>query len=517
MTLRVSTMIFKTKYLIFLIIFLYFLTRFQNLLALPVFGDEAIYIRWAQIIRNVETLRFIPLTDGKQPLFMWLTAASLKFFSDPLFVGRFISILSGFGILIGLFLLYSLILNYSSRSLDPLGFFLESSKKSTFSTCLPSLIYLLLPYSFFFDRLALPDNLLSFIGISSLILVILLSKYPRLDLAMILGFILGLGWITKSPAVYFVFLSLFSYGYLRFPSKSNFYLPIISIFISYFIYNLLRLGPQFHMIALRNQDYLWPINDIIRHPLDPLKPHLVAVSKIYLQYLSLPLIFIFLVSLLATLRKFTKQRIFKILFLWWFLPVFINSLFSKVMTGRYLLFSLPPLIILISLSLHKFYLTIHKNFKNVFIPALFIFSLFANNIFWMLKASTSPFNLKLVDTEKGYFSDWTSGWGIKPASEFLKNRAKIANVIVGTEGYFGTLPDGLQIYTDNIKQLTVFGVGLGFDRIPGKLIDAKNHGDEVYLLINQSRLKLHPDEMKLVRIVKEYPKPEDDSLLLIQI
>ena len=93
----------------------------------------------------------------------------------------------------------------------------------------------------------------------------------------------------------------------------------------------------------------------------------------------------------------------------------------------------------------------------------------------------------------------------------------VANVIVGTEGYFGTLPDGLQIYTDSLKQLTIFGVGLGFDKIPEKLIDAKQHGDEVYLLINRSRLKILPEELKLVRIVKEYPKPGNDALLLIQI
>ena len=57
----------KYLYLGIILVF-YFLSRLINLNSLPVFGDEAIYVRWAQIIKSVDTLRFIPLTDGKQPL-----------------------------------------------------------------------------------------------------------------------------------------------------------------------------------------------------------------------------------------------------------------------------------------------------------------------------------------------------------------------------------------------------------------------------------------------------------------
>jgi len=81
-----------------ILVLAFFLIRLQNLTSIPVFGDEAIYIRWSQIIKNEETLRFVPQTDGKQPLFMWLTAVGLRFHSDPLVVARFISILAGFSI-----------------------------------------------------------------------------------------------------------------------------------------------------------------------------------------------------------------------------------------------------------------------------------------------------------------------------------------------------------------------------------------------------------------------------------
>ena len=83
------------------IIFLYFLLRVPNLTKIPVFVDEAIYIRWAQVMQNEPTLRFLPLSDGKQPLFMWLIIPALKVFSDPLVAGRMVSVLAGFGTLVG--------------------------------------------------------------------------------------------------------------------------------------------------------------------------------------------------------------------------------------------------------------------------------------------------------------------------------------------------------------------------------------------------------------------------------
>ena len=63
-------------FVIFGLVIIFFVTRLVNLTSIPVFGDEAIYLRWSQVIKNVETLRFIPLNDGKQPLFMWLDRKS---------------------------------------------------------------------------------------------------------------------------------------------------------------------------------------------------------------------------------------------------------------------------------------------------------------------------------------------------------------------------------------------------------------------------------------------------------
>ncbi len=477
---------------------LYFATRLINLTSIPVFGDEAIYLRWSQVIKNVETLRFIPLNDGKQPLYMWLVVPFLKFLS-PLIAGRFLSVLSGFLILILLTILFAIYQNFSSKNKQPHLFIIESFSKNFYTNFIPALIYIFLPFAFFFDRLALPDNLLSAFGLLSIILAVLLAKYPRLDLSMLLGLVLGLAWITKSPAIYFLVLSLIAFLFLG--NFKKIYYPILSIAIGFGIYNLLRLGPQFHQISLRNLDYIWPISEIIRHPFDPLVPHLRDLIALYTKFISLPLI------LLLFINKKNLNKIFFVLFLSFILPLISNLAITKVFTGRYILFTLPYLIILLSIGITN----ISKKYRF-----LLIF-LFIPNLFYQYQLSTTPFTTKLPNSESGYLSGWTSGWGIKDISQYLIERSKTYNVIVGTEGYFGTLPDGLQIYTDSLPQITVFGVNNDLVEIPTKLIDARNHGDDVYVIKNSSKNIFTPSFLSQLNLISSYPKSDNSAIYLYQL
>lgn len=496
---------------------LYFLSRLQNLTSIPVFGDEAIYIRWAQIIRSEETLRFIPQTDGKQPLFMWINAATSKIISDPLVSGRIISIFAGFGILLLLFFSTAIFLNFNDPEKNIFKFIKKSISRNFYLSIFSSFIYCLLPFSFFFDRLALADTLLSFFGLFVFFLSLLLSKYPRLDLSLILGIILGIAWLTKSPAIYFILLSIITFLFLNLKQIKLILFPIISSIIAFLIYNILRLGPQFSQISIRNKDYVWSISEILKHPLDPLKPHLLDTLSLYSRYISWPiLIFSFFGLILFFIKKDKKSKLEKknfVLFFWWLIPLIGNAAIAKVFTARYILFTLPPLIILISIGLSFFLIKIKNNWFKV----LLFIGLFIVNINFIYKISIDPFHQKLSSTEVGYLTDWTSGWGIKESADYLKERSLVANVIVGTEGNFGTLPDGLQIYANQTKQLTIIGLGLGFTQIPENLIDAKNHGDEVYLLINKSRFKINSLDQSKIVLIKSFAKPNQDELLLYQL
>ena len=119
------------------------LLRFANLNSIPVFADESIYIRWAQIMKAESTMRFLPLSDGKQPLFMWLVIPFLKIFSDPLLAGRMVSGLAGIGTVAGVGAAAWLIF------------------KNLRTALVASMLWAVLPYAVFFDRLALSDSLMT--------------------------------------------------------------------------------------------------------------------------------------------------------------------------------------------------------------------------------------------------------------------------------------------------------------------------------------------------------------------
>ena len=444
----------------------------------PVFGDEAIYVRWSQIIKNVETLRFIPLTDGKQPLYMWLTTAAFKFVQDPLIAGRLVALVAGlFTLVVAAYFSFL----FMPKALVPV-----------------LLLFSFNFYTYFYNRLALADSLLSFFGIMSMLLAFLLSRYPRLDLSLITGAVLGLAWITKSPAIYFFVLFGLTYIYFSFPKRplSHYLYPIISLAIGFFIYNLLRLGPQFHQIALRNQDYLWTLSEILTHPLDPLIPHFKDLTNFLWFYLGPAIFGLFL------LPFYKHPKWLWPILAWWLIPTIGNMVFAQVLTARYLLYTIPPLLILLA------YLYSKLGKAGNFILILLLIP----SIFKIVNLNTNTFNFVLPTQDAGYLIDWTSGWGIKPASEYLLSRSTSHNVIVGTEGYFGTLPQGLEIYTDSQPRITIIGVGLGFDQLPTQLTSARDAGDEVYLLINRSRNHLDSSTSHQVRLIKSFAKPKGDFL-----
>ena len=129
------------------VIVLGLILRLIHLNILPVFCDEAIYIRWSQIMVSEPTLRFLPLSDGKQPLFMWILMFYVKRLGDPLFAGRLLSAVTGIGSMIGLFFLTYYIF------------------KSKISALFASILWALSPLSLFFDRMALVDSMLTCFGI----------------------------------------------------------------------------------------------------------------------------------------------------------------------------------------------------------------------------------------------------------------------------------------------------------------------------------------------------------------
>lgn len=472
--------------------------RLYYLNLIPVFADEAIYIRWAQVMRSEPSLRFLPLSDGKQPLFMWVVMPALKFISDPLIAGRVVSVFSGIGTLVGVF---------------TLSYILFKSRKASL---LASLLYALSPFAFFFDRMALVDSMLSFFGVWTLIFSILAVKNLRLDFALLAGFSLGGAMLTKSPSIFFLLLLPVSLLFVPTKTKEVLWHKIakavgllaVSALLAYAIYNVLRLGPNFHLIGSRNFDYVHPYARFFESPLDPFLGHM---DKILYWFEIMGPISLLLMALLGALGNFKKYKkeVF-VLLAWAVIPLLAQAEFAKVLTSRYIFFTLPSIIILASSILKKF-----KKPPYLYGVYAIVFLFIVQSLLFYLPFFNNPANANWPERE-GYLANWTAGTGIREAAAIIKHE-RDANpsiqIVVGTEGYFGTLPDGLQIYLEKEQNITIIGVGLGIYQIPDQLLEAKKAGNIVYLVFNESRLNFQKSFEEVgLKVIKEFEKaPRDPS------
>ena len=454
--------------------------RFWNLNSLPIFADEAIYVRWSQVMRAESTLRFLPLSDGKQPLFMWATIPLLKLFSDPLLAGRALSGLAGLGTIVGLGLVSHLLF--------------KTPRQTLYTLCLAAVI----PYFVFFDRMALADSLLAMFLVWTFVFSYLSFAHKRLDLAMFAGFALGFAWLTKSPAIFAFGLLPLNFLLVK-PHPRHLAYLLTTYIIAFGMYNILRLGPEFHQIALRNADYVFPLSEILRHPTDPLLPHLKD-SFLFLAYFLTPLGLLAAVSgILAGGKSHWQNRL--VLTAWWLGPTLAQSAIAKAFTARYLLFTIPFAVLLIAHALEHIGQRTQKHFLSVAAAGLIIVPALTMNYL----AVTRPESLPLPRIERsGYLEDWTAGYGLRDVAQRLRQHAATGPVLIGSEGFFGTPFDALQLYLNDLPTVRIVGVGVWIDSVPDKLKSALTD-NQVFLVVNSTRFQGDPDQMGL-KLISSYPK-----------
>lgn len=500
---------YKEALILILILGIYFLFRLPNLTNQPIFVDEAIYIRWAQVMKAEPTLRFLPLSDGKTPLFMWIMMPVFKIFADPLYAGRILAVASGLGTLTGVFLLGRVFFN---------------KRVALLTAYLMSII----PYIVFFDRMALVDSLLACFTIWSILFGLLLVKYQRIDLAMMAGYFLGAGLLTKTPAMFNVITLPLTAITLNFSFKRRvggmlkvFGLFVIAIGIALAIYNTLRLGPGFSSLSARNSDYVRNPLDLLVNPLDPFLPHFRDLAEWWPLLLGYPVIIAMALGILFGILN--RNRYLIAVFIIGLIPLLIQMALLRTFTARYMLFSIPPLLIVAGFGLDSLITILDKKLqslslnKNLLI-AIMILGLLA----WPAK-----FNYQLINDmenaplprneRRGYLEDWTAGYGLREIAAYLDNESRKGLIIVGTEGSFGTLPDGLQIYFDKNRNV-VFKPG---NSTVSAQLRKEAEKLPTFYVVNEARLPGYAERVEMIkRFPKAYPRDpqyKPDAMVLYKI
>lgn len=483
----------KQWYLVLGLVVVYFASRLYHLTSLPIFVDEAIYSRWSQIALHDASWRFISLTDGKQPLWVWVSMLPLKLFSDPLFATRLTSVFSGLLTLLGVI--------YTG--------YLLGNKKLGFLT---AFLVLTSPFLFFYDRFAVMESMLAASGVWLLNLGILLSLTLRLDIALILGLFGGLALLVKSPALIYLLLIPASYPFLaphQLKSRAtlNFlFLFSISLVLAAAIYNIQRLSPWMHMISDKNNDFvISPFQMLAEHPFRIWQNFADSFNWL-ISYLTFPVLLVAMLGAGILFRQVKHQ--FFVFSAWFWGPLMATVMMAMLFRPRYILFAAPFMLFYAAYAL-----SVLAGKKLL----LSLITLSVMPIYFMFRAYTTPLSMPLVKADSDYVSGWAAGNGVKEISDWLVNRANASGVPIDvyTEGTFGLLPHGLELYTSQrTAKVKITGIYPLSSIPPLTVVENSQANFETYFILNNTQVQsLPPHSTEIL----SFKKADDSYIRLYRI
>jgi 4-amino-4-deoxy-L-arabinose transferase-like glycosyltransferase len=491
----------KHRLIVIFLLFFYFLITLFKLDLLPVFADESIYIRWTQlIIDDWQRYLFFPMNDGKTPLQMWLMLPFQFIFNDQLYAGRFLSVLIGAGSVFTMGLIAKNLIN-------------DKEKNKRLAQYLAMFLTSILPFTFFHNRLALTDGLLFFnLSLSFLAaLKFIKSKKTSYLGLFVLFFLIAL--FSKFSALLFIPSTLMLIFYEKqikiITLFKNFFILGFSLIITFSLFYLLRFVPVFPQLFSRGGDFLHPLNILLKKDvLTIVQNNLIFFSQQFIKYLGLSL---FILALPLFSKKIKKEQIILVLaFLSFIVPL---AALGKVIYPRYLLPS--SIFIIASASLNLSFLFLNKNFLRKLLGFLLLIILIIRSISFILP---SYFNYNQIPFSKAdrvqYLEEWSSGHGILETTQLILEKSQNQRLALATEGYFGTLPDGILMYLHRRKvdNLMVEGIGQPVNSIPNSFIEKAKNYDLIWLVVNSHRFKINLEDTKLI---KEYCRPNNAPCLQI--
>ena len=459
--------------------FLFIVTR--SLTKLPIFVDEALYLRWAQIAWHDASWRFISLTDGKQPLYVWFVIPFLSMFDDPLYAGRLASAVSGLFTVLGM---------------GYLGYLL-GNKKTGF---IAMILTMFSPYLFFYYRFGVMEAMLVAGSIWVCNFSILLARSRRLDVAMILGMVTGATILVKSSGMFFLLLIPAAYlldiDFKKVFTKSTFnYLVLVLVawLIAGVMYNVQRLSPWMHMIGQKNAFFIVPYSEIFNE-IGRLTNNFLDVWRWQVGYTTIPVLLLALYGVYLLFKYDWRKCLF--LASWLFAPMMGTVLLARLFAPRYVIFVTPFILYFAIYALSSV-----KRYSKLLLITILILP-----ISLIYQLITDPINYPYVSVDEGYVNGWSAGNGTKQIADWALDRMRSTGkpMTIFTEGTFGILPHGLELYVDGrVQGLTVTGLYPITYIPPSHALESVKTNPETYLVLNNTQT---PSQLPGLELISEYTK-----------
>lgn len=511
------------------LIVIYIVLVSANLLALPIYLDEGIYIYWAYLFSTDPSLAYVSMQDGKTPLFMWITALLNQPFNNLLFTGRLVSVFASTITLISFLIIGAKILNKKNLIII---FFL----------------FLITPFNILFSRLAFVDSLLgAFFSLSLLAFVLFreASKakrlYLSLSLSLLTGIFLGLAFMTKTTARIFLIAELILFGFLIFEELKKKQFKTAALIAActaatagiYFeLTGYLRIGAYrfWGMISEKESDLIFSLSEIFNN---------LFITPTYFTYLKnlpnfLEYFFVYfntvIIFFLAGFYWIIKNKKHRWLL---FIPLFLTAgiFFSaKIVASRYFFIIVPEFLLISAIGFAWLW-----NKKSHYIKAISVLLLIIP-AFLSFKIIFQPLSAYYPHNDLANFVDFNvNGLGLNESVEYLSSEKQ--NTAIGVTGIWGVIEGvslgfqekGFEVHRlDNfiVRKLSadgfcdkdfIFESGDCWKVNFGSLTGSTKESKYVYLNVDESHIEILK-KLADIKIVKEFNRPRTNvKVYLIKI
>lgn len=415
---------FRTPYLPLLVIFLIFMAiRLHQLMSFPPFLDEIDHIAWS---RDVYTFHpFTGAINGKLFGLWWLAPFGL-YGDGVLWLARAVTLLFG---LIGVAALYRL------------GRDLVSVEAGLWA----ALLYVISPFMFFYERLALMDSYTMTWGILLAWASVKWAKAPRARYAILCGIILIMPLLAKATGLMLVVVPILALLFLP-PRITKAHLKTAAI-----VYGIFAgfWGPFYLFLRWRGYSYFGTATNVVGtsetgNLVSRLLSNIGETIQIDVIYFTVPVVIGGIALALFLLIRHTRIAAF-ILSLT-LIPLGGLLLFATKMSARYIMLHVPFLILWLAVGLTLLARMVKQKWLvPVIVGAwtlLFVIPFLSQ--YWR-----DPAQLVLTPLERlEYITSDASGYGLEDAAQVLKTQSSIPGQSVLVYGLLPTC-GGLDYFLPN--------------------------------------------------------------------
>lgn len=401
----------------------YFLTRLPGLTTLPIFLDEASHIRGSVSIAEGERL-FHQWNYGKG-LSIWLNALLFPWAIDHyLWASRALVVVMGAFTLLATCAVARKLFDERVESLA-------------------GVLYVLCPFAFCYDRLALTDPPMALFATLALLASLRLCERPGFGIAIVLGLCLTLAVLTKATAILILGIPLLVVV-VRAPSSVRAWAAtlgallvagaacFIPLWIFFHVTSTVRLGLEYQELALPAR----------------LQGNVPLAGGWLWDYLTAPLAILALAGALWGVREDARPR--ALLALLVVFPVIAFASVSTLWFPRYLVFVVPPALVLAAAGFSRLTRGLPRVAEAILLAACALPAVHLDYT-W----ATDPPRALIPEIDRvQYVYGWPSGYATAETVAFVKKEL-LAN------------PEGLQVIAHSPSLRTTWrALGLEFANEP---------------------------------------------------